>query len=354
MSEEELKEINSRLFSRARKEDAAWKKGMAERKRSEAELLASLSCISGRVSYPIPQALVEMELENSKPRLKIWGGARRIQVCIPDDTAGMLARHRAWQRSVGQIDEDSGKRGECRGFSAASRRRLFEKMSTISRAAAVPVFYTLTIPREWYSGPQAAKDAHRAFLKRLFRAYDETAVLWKIEPQEDGTAHFHGLAWMQFLPWQWCAVAWVGAMSGQVLPDDYPVIRGKVGAWAFRKWVEKLDVCDVTKKALNAAVRVEQIKTWRGTMSYVSKYIGKVVECEGWGRIWGIAGKKCFPAAECEVEIVEFDTAYLAISAIRRKLRAWRGWEPWIERARTLIDDRPDKFWRILKKKEGR
>lgn len=345
ISEAEMREISARMFSRCRKAERT-------RKRSEAEHLASLSFISGR--EPLSEAQRQLETELAKPRLKVWTDARRVAVSIPDDEPRMRARARKIGIALGQIDADAGKRGECKGFSAASRRRLFEKMSTIRRAAPVPVFYTLTIPREWYAGPQAAKDAHRAFLKRLFRAHGETAVLWKIEPQEDGTAHFHGLAWMPFLPWQWCAVAWVGAMSGQTLPQDFPRLAGKKGAEAFAAWIERLTVCEVTKKALHAATRVEAIRTWRGAMSYVSKYIGKTVECEGWGRVWGVAGKAQFPAAECEIEVVEYETAYLAISAIRRKLRSWKGWAPWIERARTLIDDRPDKFWSILAKKEGR
>lgn len=301
--------------------------------------LASLSVISG-----------ESE-KNTGPTLKIWRGARRVSVSIPDDEPRLRAQARKIGILLGQVDPDAGKRGKITGFSAASRRRLFERLSTVRRDANKPIFYTLTIPRELYSGAKQAKAWHRALWKRIVYRWPLAAGIWKLEPQADGTAHFHALVWgIAFLPWQRLSVAWAEVMSGAKLgePPSWRGVDAGEAAARFRAWADKVSAGAVNK-ALNAATRVEAIRSWRGVMSYAAKYVGKQTEgMEDSGRYWGVVGKAHFPDVECEEIQVEFDCAYRAIRLIRRRLRAVRGWEEWIERARTCICEDPEKWEELI------
>lgn len=280
---------------------------------------------------------------DSKPRLKVWSHARKVRVSVPCDEQRMQARARALA--------GVGKRQAIEGFSNASRRNMFDKLSMIRRDAEKPLFVTLTIPREIYAGSQVAKGWMRALWKRWARRMD-CAGLWKLEPQLDGTAHFHLLLWgVGFMPWQKLAVEWSEVITGESIGNP-PCMPGEKGAEWFREWVRKSGASPVAIKACNASTRVEKIESHRGTLFYCAKYCAKPIETEmeaGCGRIWGIMGREFVPFDEQETEILEHSDAWRVITWIRQRIRAMKGWEPWIEKASTLVTEEPFTAWRLIK-----
>lgn len=282
----------------------------------------------------------------SFPRVEIHQGARKLRVRLPDPDAAALAQ---WRVAKGV------RRGKCQGFTSASRKRLFDKMATILRDAALPVFVTLTLPREVDTEPQAAKRHLRALWKRWARRWPSISAIWKMEPQEDGATHFHLIVWgLQFLPWQQVAVEWAEVVTGRTLPRPFPVMPGKTGAALFRAWLDRTKRQDGTlelaAKTASAGTRVEAIRSWGGVMSYCAKYIGKPVETEHEraGRWWGMLGRVHAPVAAAHVEIVTAETAFRVIRALRRAMRKRQGWQPFIERTMCIYTEKPEAVWRII------
>ncbi|HLW03938.1 MAG TPA: hypothetical protein VKT82_35145 [Ktedonobacterales bacterium] len=176
---------------------------------------------------------------------------------------------------------DRGKRGKIRGFSRASRRRMLRAMASLKREeVARAKFVHLTYPSE-YPTPAKAKDHLRAFIKRLRRQFEKAAVTWKIEPQKRGAPHFHLL------------------ILGPMRIDKH---------WLSRAWYEVVDSGD--EKHLRAGTKIEVVRSYRGAVSYTSKYMAKVQEmepdeAEAWGRWWGQEGD--FMAYEAAVVLLDLD-----------------------------------------------
>lgn len=106
------------------------------------------------------------------------------------------------------VKRDHGKRGKCRGFSFGSRRRMLDRINTVSCAAETPVMVTLTLPDESFddSVPSFAKKSKAwldAWLKRLRRVCPSACGFWRIEwkGRKSGLhegklfPHFHLLVW---------------------------------------------------------------------------------------------------------------------------------------------------------------
>lgn len=169
-----------------------------------------------------------------------------------------------------------GLRGKA-GFSARSWRRLLQLMASLDRDTRPPLFLGLTYPGDtWPSDPAIWHDHLEAFHKRLRRKYPmcNIAIFWRLEPQHRGAPHFHLLVFgVPFIPYAWVGSSWAAITGG------------------------------------NAATcsRVERVKSWRGAMSYASKYLGKAGKgdefttdggevIEDVGRHWGVMGRKHLPA----------------------------------------------------------
>ena len=175
-----------------------------------------------------------------------------------------------------------GKRGIISDFSRASRSRLFDIFHRldIKRKA---IFVTLTYGKE-YPDAKTAKIHLKTLLERIRKklvGMDVSAV-WRMEFQERGAPHFHliffNLPFICKLTWQY----WWEEITGT--PEPF--------------------------------TRVEMIRSHKGVMSYVSKYIAKLPEAgdsgfnslsylhaykllfgENIGRVWGIFNRPCMPFA---------------------------------------------------------
>ena len=153
----------------------------------------------------------------------------------------------------------------------------------------LPVFITLTYPGQYPEEGKEWKRHLKNFIHRLVYKFPEACGVWKLEPQKRGAPHYHLLIW------------------GVEYYD----------LWKFtgKNWFEVVGSGDINH--LKAGTQVKKIDSWRGVVSYTSKYIGKVINDVGWGevgRYWGVFQRD--KLSWSEVEIFEV-TQRQAIEAIR-------------------------------------
>ena len=176
-----------------------------------------------------------------------------------------------------------GRRGVVVAFSLASRLRLMRLMACVRRDASLPVFVTLTYPNKFPS-PKQSKLHLDTFLKRLKRAIPQAGLIWKLEPQQRGAPHYHMIVWgcdtkslKDFVPGAWFDIAGGGDQNHLLFH------QGKL----------KNKHC------------VSQVRSYKGVMSYASKYLGKTFEVAGWnslevGRFWGVFMNGNIPFGEMQ------------------------------------------------------
>lgn len=172
-----------------------------------------------------------------------------------------------------------GIRSHIRAFSAKSRVRLMRFMARLKMTGVRATFITLTF-RGYPSNAEAKRCLH-AFLQILRRDFPKASAVWRMEFQKRGSAHFHLLVFnLPYWDWKEILAAWKRITHQKVARVDVQLIRSR-----------------------------------KGVMYYVSKYIGKVDEKHGstffisppylhggrkWrkGRFWGYHNKKLLPLGE--------------------------------------------------------
>lgn len=110
-------------------------------------------------------------------------------------------------------------RGEVGGFSRKSRARLCKLTASIPwELFATRFFVTLTYPEVFPRDGRIVKGHFAAWRRRLERRYGKQAVVWKLEFQRRGAAHFHcllsvpeGTAIDEFR--LWLSDAWYGIVG---------------------------------------------------------------------------------------------------------------------------------------------
>lgn len=172
-----------------------------------------------------------------------------------------------------------GKRDKVTFFSAASRRRLLQRLSSVDRGAALPLFASLTYPGDdWPADPRRWHEHLESLYKRICRFFPNcrVAIIWRLEPQKRGAPHFHLLIFgVKFLPYRLLGRWWSAIVGG----GDVHAAR---------------------------CMRVERVRSWRGVMSYASKYLGKLGAGDRFetsagevldevGRHWGVKGRANLP-----------------------------------------------------------
>lgn len=198
--------------------------------------------------------------ENRAFGAEVYRGGRRID----------LRAYSAGGERVG-----GGKRQKVKGFSKASRRRLFKKLAALNqKLAGVPIFVTLTYPNDFPVGFETYKCHLDTWAKRLARKYPDAFFLWRLEFQKRGAPHYHLLVW-----------------GVDRIDKD----------WLSKSWYEVVGSGD--EKHLRAGTKVESIRSWKGAWSYCGKYLGKVDAGHGEnGRVWGVynrAGYDSCVTLEC-------------------------------------------------------
>lgn len=216
-----------------------------------------------------------------------------------------------------------GRRGRIVGFSKASRRRLLRKLARLDNTR--PKFVTLTYPGD-YPDPQTAKKHLRAFLQRIRRRASEASAVWRLEYQDRGAPHFHILAYN----WPYISFETVKMWWGEIIGVPYD---------------------------LTLFVRIEQVRSKRGTMYYASKYMGKPTSKPAAGaffisdaylyagRVWGVFNAGFLPFAARVYQVlsdVTWRNFHDAKKFLRRRVRG-------ITRQRAkgggIFDDRAYRVW---------
>lgn len=191
-------------------------------------------------------------------------------------------------------ENESFKRGEITGFSRKSRMRLLKKMSTLQKTDR-PLFITLTYPSEFPNDKEIYKADLAKFLKRLVYRFPATCGVWRLEFQNRGAPHYHLLVWG--------------------LPYHHRILF-----WISKIWYEVVGSGD--KKHLDAGTQVQKIRSWRGVMSYASKYMAKTGDYgQNIGRVWGLFNRARLPVSE----YIEVQVSQKTVVKIMRLMRKYSG-----------------------------
>jgi len=199
----------------------------------------------------------------------------------------------------------ASKRGEIKGFSRKSRRRLIDLMARLETTKIRKTFLTLTF--QGVPTSEEARAAFKRFTMRLRRAYPEVSAVWRVELQSRGAAHYHMMLF------------------------NLPYIPQK----------ELQDTWTECTREIRSIVNVQLIRSHRGVMKYVSKYIAKVEKPKGiasldyapyqhdepetfQGRQWGVINKSGLPMAERSIGLIvdaDFANYFYWFASVGGKLK---------------------------------
>jgi hypothetical protein len=184
-------------------------------------------------------------------------------------------------------------RGKITKFSKRSRSRMMRKMAKINKSE-LPLFVTLTYPKEYSNNSEDWKYDYDKFKRRMKYRFHKFSCIWKLEPQSRGAPHFHLLVW--------------------------GIPKYGLNEYISMMWYEAVGSGD--PKHLRAGTQVQRIRSWRGVTYYVSKYMAKVEELPpGWdfpGRYWGVSYRENIPWSRVEVFEVFQGQIILAMRYMRR------------------------------------
>lgn len=189
-----------------------------------------------------------------------------------------------------QANNGGGERGDIKGFSENSRRRMMRFISKLENVKK-PLFFTLTYPDEFGCSMDGGvlKEKHlKNFWKRLEYKYPDASAVWKLEYKERKSGenvgelypHFHLLVW-----------------------GIYSVDIEEIREFVSLAWWEVAG--KLSEAHLRVGTRVERLRSINGVMAYVAKYMGKeeTQDLEV-GRFWGVKNRKNLPVAE--VIVIDF------------------------------------------------
>jgi hypothetical protein len=203
-------------------------------------------------------------------------------------------------------------RGQVRGFSAAARRRMVERLMAVDFVAVAAdgrrsqggraFLITLTYPE--LVSPEVCKADLKAFRKRLGRSAGPFGAVWKLELQKRGVPHYHLAVFFPQL------VAWSGVAA---------VVRS---AWRDITGARVVDVQTIHCPG-GDSVRL---------MRYLAKYLGKSWDSQSaWGRVWGVWHPDLIPF----VDAVSVPLTRSEVVVFLRYLRRWGRFSPFIS-SRTI------------------
>jgi hypothetical protein len=215
--------------------------------------------------------------------------------------------------------KDQPIRGEITGFSKKSRLRLLKKLAMIDKNNGLPLFITLTYPSEFPTEKEIYKADLEKFIKRLVYRFPKVAGLWRLEFQTRGAPHYHLLVWG--LPYSKAIKQFISYLWFKTVKSGDP-------------------------KHLKAGTQVQKVRSWRGVMSYASKYMAKIegdynVPC---GRVWGVFNAGHIPWSKVlEVEVSQ-EKIIKAMRLMRRYARIKARDFPTL----TIFINNPDQWVKAL------
>lgn len=200
------------------------------------------------------------------------------------------------------------KRGDIRGFSKASRKRLLDKINSVRNLDGA-LFMTLTYPNHFPRHPKVWKIHLANFRKRLERQYPDVGGIWRLELKTRKS----------------------GSNKGLVAPHFHLIVRGVKGSlartrrWVACAWYEVVKSGDA--KHAQAGTNIEACTNRNHAAWYVAKYVAKVdqelhIDAQTgeslWtGRMWGSFGH-----LYCE-EYIRGQISYSRFKFFRSVLAGW-------------------------------
>jgi len=95
-----------------------------------------------------PHCSLEGDYSNESPRLRFADGGRLLKL--------HFARSPAAQWNDELFGTRGGVRGKCKGFSFGSRRRMLDRLNSVSVASSLPYFVTATLPGDLFGANVAS------------------------------------------------------------------------------------------------------------------------------------------------------------------------------------------------------
>ena len=163
-----------------------------------------------------PHCNLDFDYSCELPRLVVAEGGRLLKL--------HFARSPAAEWNDELFYKRGGVRGVCKGFSFGSRRRMLDRLNSVSVGASLPQFVTMTLPDESFCddiGEFAKRAKHwlDTWLKRLARVAPGACGFWRIE-------------------WKWRQS---GLHEGQLFPHFHLLVWGLAERQLREEYPEQLD-----------------------------------------------------------------------------------------------------------------
>jgi hypothetical protein len=239
-----------------------------------------------------------------------------------------------------------GIRGEIRGFSKASKRRLNRKLLRLDFGQPGWYFVTLTYPGDYPADPHVWK-LQLAQFGRILESYSTPyrpgaqpifeGAIWRLERQKRGAPHFHLLVKMT---------------------SDLEMTR--LREWVRQRWTKVLGGAPRNANWVRTQVQEVELRGHDGVsrlLHYLAKYLGKRADF-AWldeltgemklvGRMWGEWGK--LPYAQPVV----YKLSAAGLAAFVRRLRKWGRRSRFfshltVDRCRGVLFGSGDRWARLL------
>jgi hypothetical protein len=242
-----------------------------------------------------------------------------------------------------------GKRGAIRGFSAASRKRLLEKLARLEvqpidghRHCATMI--TLTYPGHCsveidqatgaidsdtdLPSPQQAKADLRAFLERIRRRWPDVSAIWRFQMDSSGNRPYHPHFHIIFFGLPYIDKLMVRQWWSEIIGRPSPITR------------------------------IESIRSWRGVMSYAARYVSAATAAgvldylaylhgsSVTGRVWGVFNRACLPFGK--LIKLAFDSFPWFHDLKRSARRYFAGVNGYRDQGFVLFTDNPERWLELL------
>ncbi len=306
-------------------------------------------------------------------RIEVWVGAGLIKVM-------KQGRHKI----IPEGDSNQKKRGQIRGFSRASRRRMMQFLAKVCLDGLLPLFGTTTYPDIFPDEAEKFKRDIRALIERLKRRFLMVGLLWRLEFKKRKSGvnagkvapHFHWLLWNVPLKFdfksetgKWAKISkgrdgkWretVNFYDGDKIATVVNPLSGqdRFTEWLSRNWYDIVGTGDL--RHYNAGTNVKVLSSKREVFFYVSKYMGKAEDepgCDCPGRFWGVVNPKNIPMGKRRLIPCTGKQAEQLMRLMRRYIRSvtkrkyrFNRWSMscmctadfWLERLPQLLDLPPE------------
>lgn len=236
--------------------------------------------------------------------------------------ADMIKLKSPMQKPIHTPDEKTRRRGNVRGFSKRSRKRLIEFMARVRLSGAM-FFVTLTYPDVFPVEDPEQWDRHfEAFRDRFERRFPTYRAIWRKEFQDRKSGlykgqiapHFHLIIFTNIDPDTGHMDAIADTLYGELSP----------------MWHEVVNSYD--PEHLRHGAHVAAVRSRKHAYAYVSKYVAKIEDDNyEFGRRWGRIGRF---NTDPSIEIMLNREEYFQLRRIIKRWLKKRGRKYWRRFAR--------------------